>query len=778
MADDGTRRFPDWYVELRQRAEALLTTRGAAELQVLSTDICRLIHDLQVSQLELEMQNEELRQAYEELQIVRDKYSDLYDFAPVAYLTLDENGCVCEINLAGSALLGVSKTEVIGKLLVMWVAPADRDQFRSMRRAVMRSGETCTAEVRFVCGDGSTVYARVEALALSSKIGHRAGARVIIHDLTQRKEAEDALFQEKERLQITLHSIGDAVITTDVDGQVEFLNPTAEMLTGWPLDMAMGQPLEAIFTVVDELSGKPVANPVRRCLQRGEIVGLGSHSLLVNRIGREFSIQDSAAPIRDRQRRIVGAVLVFQDVTEARKLSQQLAHQASHDPLTGLINRREFEKRLDRAFNSAKLQAAEHALCFVDLDGFKIINDTAGHAAGDELLKQIASLLSRYGRSRDSLARIGGDEFCLLLEYCTVDQALIVAESMVDSVRSYRFGWEGRIFNVGASVGLIGVDRDSVSVRQIFTDADLACYTAKDLGRNRVHVYQKYGAAGGDLPLPLVRIGAIQRALEENQFCLHCQPIRPLGSKPCASTMYEVLLRMVNDHGCLIKPDAFIPIAERYGLMPSIDRWMIRETFRRAAGVARNGETPTMMINLSGHTINDETLFDYISRELAESGFCVEHLCIEITETAAIHNFNHAADLMAAFRRKGCRFALDDFGKGVSSMTYLKHLGVDYLKIDGSFVLNMVDNKVDQTMVSAMNEMAHALGLETIAECAESNEVIEQLAGIGVDYVQGYAVGMPQPIAVLTPADPTDPEPFEDTPFAEVTQSSLHFHRR
>lgn len=772
MSSYDEKQIPHWYTDLRQRAEALLTAQGAAELEVLSTDLCRLIHDLHVSQLELEMQNDELRQAYADLQTVRDKYTDLYDFAPVAYLTLDENGFVCEINLAGSALLGVGKTDIAGKLLVMWIAPPDRDAFRTLRRRVMRSGETCAAEMRFARADGEIVYARVEALALRNKIGHLTHARIILHDLTQRKQVEDALFQEKERLQITLQSIGDAVITTDLDGNVEFLNPTAEMLTGWTLETAIGQPLEAIFHIVDEQTRKPVANPVRRCLRQGEVVGLGSHALLVSHIGREFSIQDSAAPIRDCQRNIVGAVLVFQDVTEARKLSQQVAHQASHDPLTGLINRREFEKRLDRAFNSAKLQASEHVLCFVDLDGFKIVNDSAGHTAGDELLKQIASLLSRYGRSRDSLARIGGDEFCLLMENCNMDQGMVVAERMVDAVRGYRFAWESRIFSVGASIGLIEIDRDAQSVRQILTDADVACYTAKDRGRNRVHPYHKSGKREHSRPAAQVHINFLQKALEENLFCLFCQPIRALGARAQTFSMYEVLLRMLGDHGTLIKPEGFIPIAERYGIMPLIDRWMIHETFRQAADLIGNGKDQTLTINLSGHTINDESLFEYISRELDDSRFDANQLCIEITETAAIQNFSHTTELIQALRHRGCRFALDDFGKGVSSMAYLKHLSVDYLKIDGGFVLNMADNRIDQTMVAAMNEMAHALGLETVAECAESSRVVEQLSSMGVDYVQGFAVGVPRPIETLKAGAVVSQELITDRSIAEMTASS------
>ncbi len=275
------------------------------------------------------------------------------------------------------------------------------------------------------------------------------------------------------------------------------------------------------------------------------------------------------------------------------------------------------------------------------------------------------------------------------------------------------------------------------------------CYTAKDLGRNRVYTFRKRGLGKSELQTELVHIGVIQKALEENSFCLYCQPIQPLQVNTPKSPMFEVLLRLISNHGTLIHPAMFIPIAERYGLMPSIDRWMIRETFRRAAEVTESSHDRTFTINLSGHTINEESLFDFIAGEMANSGFHANRLCIEITETAAIHNFSHAADLMAALRRQGCRFALDDFGKGVSSMAYLKHLSVDYLKIDGSFVQNMADNQIDRTMVSAMNDLAHALGIETVAECVENPVVVEHLCGLGVDYVQGFAVGAPEPMGAL-----------------------------
>jgi len=753
MHSSISRRSPEWYADLRRRAEELERSREIAGMGDASSDICGLVHDLHVSHLELEMQNEDLRRAYMELHALRDKYSDLYDFAPVSYLTLDQRGFVEEINFAGGGLLGLGKTEIIGKLLVTFVAPSDRDKFRQLHRTIMKSSEPRRCEVQCVRNDKTFVYAHIEALALRDKAGNFKGSRLIIHDVTERKRIEDALYEEKERAQITLRSIGDAVITTTKNGIVDFLNPIAEALTGWCLDEAIGQPLDAVFHVVNEQTGKPVDDPVTRCLRQGRIVGLCNNSLLVNRSGQEYAIQDSAAPIRDKQQRIVGAVLVFQDVTEARRLARQVAHQANHDPLTGLVNRREFEKRLERALASAKLHDAQHALCFLDLDGFKSINDSAGHSAGDELLKQIASVLSRFGRSRDTLARIGGDEFCLLVENCPVDKALKIARRIVDAIGNSRFVWNNRGFYVSGSIGLISINQGSESVRQILTEADVACYRAKDLGRNRVYLHHKFDCETGNDHVSLVKVKDLQNALDHNRFSLYCQPIRALNGNVGSIANYEVLLRLLDDDGSIISPDAFIPIAERFGVMPSIDRWVIRHALQHSSELIANGAHLSLSINLSGHSINDESLLPFINEAVADAEFPVDRLCLEITETAAIHNFNHAATLMKSLRKRGCRFALDDFGKGVSSMSYLKHLRVDFLKIDGGFILNMVDNKIDYAMVSAMNEMAHALSVKTVAECVENKSVIKQLSQLGVDYVQGFAIGRPMPLETLTPAE-------------------------
>lgn len=755
MHSSISRRPPEWYAELRRRAEELASPGKTSGMDCPSGEIYGLVHDLHVSHLELEMQNEDLRRTHLELETIRRKFSDLYDFAPVSYLTLDQRGFVEEINLAGSALLCLDRIEIIGKLLVTFVVPADRDKFRQLHRAVLKSSETRRCELQLIRNDESVAYTRIEAVAIRDKTSSFRGSRLIIHDITERKRVEDALYEEKERAQITLRSIGDAVITTSKDGLVDFLNPVAETLTGWCLDEAIGQPLDVVFHVVSEQTGKPVADPVKRCLHLGRIVGLCDHSLLVNRSGQEYAIQDSAAPIRDKQDTIVGAVLVFQDVTEARRLAQQVAHQANHDPLTGLVNRREFEKRLERALASAKLHEAQHALCFLDLDGFKAINDSAGHAAGDELLKQIASVLSRFGRSRDTLARIGGDEFCLLIENCPVDKALKIAQRIVAAVGKSRFVWNNRGFCISGSIGLIAINQGSESVRQILTEADVACYRAKDLGRNRVYLHHKFDCNTGNDSVSLVKVKDLQGALEHNRFSLYCQPIRALKDNGRSTAFYEVLLRLLDEDDSVISPEAFIPVAERFGVMPSIDRWVIRHALLHMAELMANGTRVTLSINLSGHSINDESLLQFISEALDDAKIPGDRLCLEITETAAIHNFSHAAHLIEALRKRGCRFSLDDFGKGVSSMSYLKHLSVDFLKIDGGFILNMADNKIDYAMVSAMNEMAHALGVATIAESVESASVIRQLAQLGVDYVQGFAIGRPAPMATLTPAEMT-----------------------
>ena len=562
--------------------------------------------------------------------------------------------------------------------------------------------------------------------------------------LRERERIQEELFEEKERAQVTLDSIGDAVITTDHYGHVKYLNPVAEELTGWVAKDAYNQPLGRVFQIINEVNRKPISDPVERCLAEGNVIGLANHTVLIRRDGREFSIDDSAAPIRNRENQIIGVVLVFHDVTEARRLQRQMAYDATHDTLTGLVNRREFETRLERCLTSAKQRHLQHTLCYLDLDQFKVINDTVGHIAGDEMLKQVSRLLSGMFRHRDTLARLGGDEFGLLLENCPMEKAIEAANKIIDQLSAYQFMWEGQSFRVGVSIGIVSINDQTPNIAQALSEADVACYTAKDLGRGRFHVYQAEDIETAQRHGEILQAVQLRDAIDKDLFQLYFQPIVPLVENNAHVQYYELLLRLKGDDNQVILPNTFIPSAERYGLMSSIDRWVLQTALSTLANQLSDRKL-RLSINLSGNSLNDETLLDFVQAQFNQYSIPPEWICFEITETAAIQNLSRAQYFVSEVRRLGAQVALDDFGSGLSSFRYLKTLSVDYLKIDGSFVKDMLESQSDKAMVTAIHQVGHTMGIYTIAEHVEQQEIIQQLQEMGVDYAQGYALGYPKP---------------------------------
>lgn len=557
-------------------------------------------------------------------------------------------------------------------------------------------------------------------------------------------EAIALLAKEKEYLRITLSCIGDAVITTDMSGKVTYLNPIAETMTGWISQEAVGLPLPNVFHIVNSKTSELAPNPVERVLQDGQPAGLALHTHLVHRNGAQFPIEDSAAPIRDQSGKIVGVVLVFHDVTLAKKMAMQMTYHASHDSLTGLINRREFERRLEQALKVAKEQSTEHTLLYFDLDQFKIVNDTCGHLAGDELLRQLTTILQAKLRKNDTLARLGGDEFGLLLENCPTEPALRLAELMKKTIREFRFAWQDKFFTLGASIGLVTFSDGEENLADILRTADAACYLAKDKGRNRIQVYTP-----DDLGLTQRRgemgwVWRIQKALEDHRFMLYSQKILRVAS-PEDGDHYEILLRMKDEAGMVIPPMAFIPAAERYGLMPQLDRWVIKTAFaQRKQRHPLGNSAGTCAINLSASSISDDNFYEFVAEQLHLYQVPPAEICFEITETSAIANLSQAIEFIRKTKELGCRFSLDDFGSGMSSFTYLKHLPVDYLKIDGEFIKDMMENPIDQAMVEAINSIAHVMHIETIAEFVENDAILDALRRIGVDYAQGYGIEKPR----------------------------------
>ena len=581
---------------------------------------------------------------------------------------------------------------------------------------------------------------------------------LVVRNISKRKKLEQQLYREKELAQVTLYSIGDAVITTDAGGRIQYFNPVAEALTGWKPQNAIGLPLEEIFNIVHETTRERVINPVEVAIRENRIVSLANHTLLVCQNGQEVPIEDSAAPIRDFDGNLIGAVLVFHDVSNTRSLTHQLSWQAKHDSLTKLVNRREFEHQVEAALTLAQTQDRSHTLCYLDLDQFKIVNDSCGHGAGDELLSQIANLLMTKIRKTDTLARLGGDEFGALLYHCPLSQASQIAKEMRECVQSYRFAWKEQIFKISVSIGLVKIDATSESLGAIMSSADAACYAAKNRGRNRIHVFRKDDQELIKQRGEMQWATRITRALEEDSFCLYYQTIVAVNpaAKSEGGEHYEVLLRLRDENENLILPMAFIPAAERYGLMHLVDRWVIRTLFAaqgehyrdvwRAVQLEGNSCGFLVAINLSGASINDDLFIDFLHEQFSLHQIPPQLICFEITETVAISNLRQATQFIERLQSLGCYFALDDFGSGMSSFAYLRNLPVNFLKIDGEFIRNIGDDKVNNAMVEAMTQIGHVMGIKIIAEFVENKKIFECLAALGVDYAQGFGISKPLPL--------------------------------
>jgi len=555
------------------------------------------------------------------------------------------------------------------------------------------------------------------------------------------------LATEKDRAEITLHSIGDAVITTNSDGLIEYMNNIAEQMTGWPLREAATRPVQQIFRVLDIDTREPMHNVVDVSLTEGTAISK-SMLKLVEQSGDERDIKCSMSPITRASGKQEGVIIVFHDETERRRMEHVIRHQATHDSLTGLINREEFNSELSDHIYDAEHHDKQHTLCYLDLDRFKLVNDTSGHAAGDELLKQITTLLGNIIRSGDVLGRLGGDEFGLILQGCPIESAGIVADKIIDAITDHRFVWEDKVFSIGVSIGLVRICADTVNATEVMKCADVACYTAKDMGRGRAYVYEHQDSELIRRHEELQWASRISDGLENHRFRLFGQPIIPLDTGKGYGAHIEILVRMEDETGKLVPPGAFIPAAERYNLMGAVDQYIIDATFRFIAETS-NSDRLHYSINLSGNSLNEDNLVRSIQRGLDRYDVNPELICFEITETAAITNLSNTRKLIDELKLTGCEFALDDFGSGLSSFGYLKNLPVDYLKIDGSFVRDMDCDVIDHAMVAAINQVGHVMGIRTIAEFVESDVIVEKLRELGVDYAQGYHIARPTPMELL-----------------------------
>lgn len=601
----------------------------------------------------------------------------------------------------------------------------------------------------------NTVNATGErALALITLIGLLtivSGAVVATLVIRRTRLIEDSLQAEKELAEITLHSIADGIITTNDEYAVTYINPIAARMLGWNRTEAQGRHLAEVLQLLDATSQAPI--DVRAATLARDCSLLSTDKLtLLGRFGDTFSIRMTAAPIMTAAQSMVGAVLAFQDMTESHTLQQRLAWQATHDPLTSLENRYGFEADLAALVDSATRRDVQHVLLVLDLDQFKVVNDTCGHMAGDQLLVQMALLIEDKVRRGDVVARLGGDEFGVLLANCDLGAGEVVAETIRAAVAEYRFIWENKVFAVGVSIGVVPITRQTGTASLAVSAADAACYAAKEQGRNRVHVLH------GDEEIAkkhseMLWVTRIRQAIDENRLQLYCQRIVPIAPDKEGEEHHEILVRMLDEEGRIVPPGVFIPPAERYNVMPAIDRWVVSNLFRLIQQTGMRGQNAFYAINLSGQSLMDEGLLAFVLAEIQSNNIDPTRLCFEVTETAAISQMAMAQRFMSALRAQGCKFALDDFGSGMSSYGYLKSLHVDYLKIDGSLVRDIAHDPVDYTMVESIHRIGHTMGIKTIAEFVEDDATLERLRSIGVDYAQGYLLHQPVPMGEILSAN-------------------------
>jgi diguanylate cyclase (GGDEF)-like protein/PAS domain S-box-containing protein len=652
------------------------------------------------------------------------------------------------VNRRYAEFFGHSVDEAVGKHLSEVIGS---DIYDSVLPYVERvfSGETVNFEQGRRSPSGDPCWIDFTLVPDVGSDGAVRGYYGLLSDISERRAAAEALRKSEARYQGLFDDAPDMYFTITRDGTIRSINQLGADYLGFNKNELVGS---AVMDLVHPDDREMVEAHLDQVFEHGtreselefRKVRKDGGLLWVNERIRHFDEKSDA----DAELRIV-----CRDVTEAHALSEELSFQATHDPLTGLINRRELENRLERVLHTAQNMGVEHALCYLDLDQFKVINDTCGHIAGDELLRQLGDLLPSKVRKRDTLARLGGDEFAVLMEHCPIDQAERVAHALRSTVEEFRFAWEDKTFNIGVSIGLVSINSHSRSVDEVLSAADTACYMAKERGRNRIYLYDPGSVELARRHGEKEWVSRISQALEANRFELFYQPIRhldPSRKTGAEGRFYELLLRMTDVDGELVYPGAFLPAAERFNLSTRLDQWVLSRAFDWLKSTpGRLDDLYLCSINLSGHSLADQEFHRFVLQQFADSGIPGEKICFEVAETAAIANFGNAARFISAIKDLGCRFALDDFGSGLSSFAYLKHLAVDFLKIDGVFVKDIVDDPIDFAMVKSINEIGQVMGKKTIAEFVEGDAILEKLGEIGVDFVQGYAVGRPRPLSTL-----------------------------
>jgi len=725
---------------LRARAEEKILKGSEPEIDKSPADeSANLVHELLTHQIELELQNDELIKIQQELGEKNLEYTKLYDQAPAGYLTLNKEGHILQANLTIAEMLGIDRKRLLKCRLSRFIASNFQDSFYLHQQNVIETRAKQSCELLIHTKAGDSFWINMESVGVENSEAGYTEFRHVITDISKRKLVEERNVLLTEAIEAS----PTALIITDKDGTIEYINPKYTEITGYADTEAIGQ--NAGYLKSGEFSDPDYIDMWKHINTTGKWKGQ-----LHNRKkdGSLFWAQLSISRFVNSDDDVCHYIGSMEDVTLMYDLTNKLSYEASHDQLTKLINRREFERRTNLIIGALTQSNDKHAFCYIDLDQFKVVNDTCGHVAGDEMLRQIGRLLQDSVRQLDVLCRLGGDEFGLLVLNCSLKNALQLVGHLVNALDNYQFLWEKKSFRVTASIGMVAIDNHSSNFTELLKHADTACYLAKDAGRNRIHVHHQQDNELAEREGEMSWVTTIQKALEKDKFILYAQPIVTLAD--CAKHHDELLIRMKDEQGKIIPPGAFLPAAERYNLIEQIDLWVLNTSFNLLVSHPEAvHQIEFVSINLSGPTLSNNAFLKAVVAKFETTGIKHSKICFEITETAAIANLNSAIKFISQLKSLGCRFALDDFGTGLSSFAYLKNMPVDFLKIDGIFVKNIVNDPIDRAMVKSINEIGHVMGMKTIAEFVENNAIEEVLREIGVDYAQGYGVGKPEPFLDL-----------------------------
>jgi diguanylate cyclase (GGDEF)-like protein/PAS domain S-box-containing protein len=678
----------------------------------------------------------ERKRSEESLQKSEFKYRTLVESSPYCVHQIDNNKNIISMNKAGLDMLNLNnESEIIGLPYLDSVRTEDKRRIGIIIDNVF-SGDP--QEYEFTSINGLSFKSTfVPIYSQDKKIDKLLG---ITLDITDQKKYEEQINRYKRLFE---NSLNEIYLFDSESLKFVQVNSAAQLNLGYSMEELMDMtPLDIKPDYTVELF-EDLIRPLRNA-EEEMIIFETRHKRKNNSI---YDVEVHLQLIEHENGKLLFNAFIL-DISDRKRANAQLTYQASHDSLTGLINRQEFERRSERLLSTINVNQAEHVLCFMDLDQFKVVNDTCGHIAGDEMLRQLSAVLDTAVRKRDTLARLGGDEFGILMEHCTIEDAHRVASSIQSAIQDYQFVWEESIFKVSVSIGLVSIDETTINFTDLLKNADAACYLSKEAGRNRIHIYDSDDLETVQRQGEMQWVERINRALEEERFCLFAQTIEPLASSQ--KKHFELLIRMIDETGNTVPPASFLPAAERYNLISRIDQWVIKNAFN----VIENNKQIIdninfFSINLSGQSLTDSNILNLIITMIDKTEIPGEKICLEITETTAISNLSMAIKFISALKEKGCKFALDDFGSGLSSFGYLKKLPVDYLKIDGMFVKDIVDDPIDHAMVRSINEIGHVMGMHTIAEFVENDMIKGMLKEIGVDYVQGYGIGKPEPFEKL-----------------------------